>query len=92
MNEIKIIINKEEELEFLFQLRDVVEEIGYRILDFTNFQENTYLITRWDSVYGKVEFIRLVNKKTEVRIEIVNNSLYNYLLKALKGAKTPLKK
>jgi len=91
MNELKVIITTGEERQFLFSLRDTVEEIGYRILDFTNFQENTYLITRWDSVYGKVEFIHLADK-VEVRIEIVNNSLYNYLLKVLKGAKTPLKK
>jgi hypothetical protein len=91
MNELKIKIKSEEERQFLFNLRDTVEEIGYRILDYSLFKSNTYLITRWDSVFGKVEFIHLANK-IEVRIEIVNNSLYNYLLKVLKGAKTPLKK
>jgi hypothetical protein len=91
MNEIKIKIKPEEERQFLFRIRDAVGELGYRILDFTNFKDNTYLITRWDSVYGKVEFIHLANDRVEVRIAVVNNSLYNRLLNLLRGAKTSLK-
>jgi hypothetical protein len=91
MNELKIKIKSEEERQFLFFITDIVAEIGYRILDYTNLQPNTYLINAWNSIFGKVEFIHLADK-IEVRIIVINNYLYNHLLKSLKGAKTPLRR
>jgi hypothetical protein len=90
MNEIKARISSEEEREFLYLIRDTVENIGYRVLDFTSFQPNTHLIIKRDWVYGKVEFIHLANE-VEARITVTNNSLYNNLLKVLKGASASLK-
>jgi hypothetical protein len=91
MNEIKARISKEEERQFLSFVRDAVENIGYRVIDFTSFQPNTYLIIKRDWVYGKVEFIHLADNNVEVRIVVTNNSLYNNLSKVLKGANAPLK-